>query len=62
MKRLKSKTYWFAIALAVLSTVQASWGILDDYLNPRVAGLAGVFVAILVAVLREVTTEPLSDK
>jgi len=62
MKYLKSKTLWFALLLAVLSTVQASWGVLDDYLSPKVAGLAGVVIAVLVAILRVLTTQPLEDK
>jgi hypothetical protein len=61
-KLLKSKTMLFSLALAVLGAVQASWGVLDDYLSPKAAGLAAVAVAILVAVLRVLTTEPLSDK
>ena len=62
MKALKSKTLWFSLVLAVLGTLQAEWGIVDDYLSPRAAGLGALAIAILVAVLRVLTTKPLEEK
>ena len=62
MKALKSKTLWFSLLLAVLGAVQAGWGVIDDYLNPRVAGVAAVAIAVLVAVLRVLTNKPLKAK
>jgi len=61
-KLLKSKTMIFSIALAALGAVQASLGVLDAFLSPKGAGLAAMIVAVLVAVLRVVTTKPLSEK
>lgn len=61
-KILKSKTMLCSLALAALGALQASWGILDDYLDPKTAGLAAVAIAVLMAVLRVLTTQPLSDK
>ena len=62
MNFLKSKTMMFSLLLAALGAVQASWGIVDDYLSPRASGVAAMAIAVLVALLRGVTTKPLDEK
>ena len=57
---LKSKTMIFAVLLAVLSASQAL--IVELPLNPLEQGVVGVVVAAGVAVLRILTSVPLSDK
>lgn len=57
---LKSKTLWFAILLAVLSVLQGYVGLLP--LTPTGQMFAGLGISVAVAVLRFVTTQPLSEK
>ena len=57
---LKSKTMIFAVLLAVLSASQAL--IVELPLNPFEQGVVGVVVAAGVAVLRILTSVPLTDK
>ena len=62
MNALKSKTMWFSLLLAVFGAVQVGWGLIDDFLSPRAAGFGAVIVAVIVAILRVLTTKPLEDK
>jgi uncharacterized membrane protein YgaE (UPF0421/DUF939 family) len=57
---LKSKTLWFAVAIAVLSVLQGF--IFQLPLSPIWQAIVGCVIAVLVAVLRFVTTQPLSEK
>lgn len=57
---LKSRTIWFSIALAVLSVVQGYLHVLP--LTPLSQMYTGIVVAIAVAVLRALTTQPLAEK
>ena len=57
---LKSRTMWFSVLLAVLSVVQGS--IAQLALDPQAQMLIGIVVAAAVAVLRVLTTQPLSEK
>lgn len=63
---LKSKTMLFAVLLAVLGVVEAQAqvlrGLLLPWLGDAWTGLALLVVAIVVAVLRIVTSVPLSEK
>jgi len=59
---LKSKTMWFALALAVFGAVEASLGLFADVLTPTTYGIATMVVGVVVGVLRIVTTTPLGDK
>ena len=56
----RSKTIWFSIALAVLSVLQGYLHLFN--LAPQDQALLGVVIAIIVAVLRVVTTMPLEQK
>ena len=57
---LKSKTVQFSIALAVLSILQGYIGLLP--VSPIGQAVVGCVVASCIAVLRAVTTMPLSSK
>jgi hypothetical protein len=57
---LKSKTVWYAIALALLSILQ---GNLEAFhLTPVVQMYVGMAVAAGIVVLRFVTTQPILEK
>lgn len=60
MNALKSKTIQFSLALAVLSVLQGYVGLLP--LGQTGQMIAGLVIAVAVAVLRVVTTAPLADK
>jgi len=57
---LKSRTVWFAIALAVLSVLQGF--VLQLPIPPWGHAVAGSVIAAAIVVLRAVTTQPLSQK
>ena len=57
---LKSKTLWFAIIIAVLSVLQGF--VFQLPLTPFWQAVVGVGIAVAVAVLRFLTTKPLSEK
>lgn len=59
---LKSKTMLFALALAILGVLQASMDVFTPYLTPQASGLLTVVLGLLVAILRVLTTAPLSEK
>lgn len=62
MNALKSKTIWFSILLAVLGVVEANVGVLQQYMTPQAFGIFSVVVGVIIAVLRVLTTLPLSEK
>lgn len=62
MNALKSKTIWFSILLAVLGVVEANVGVLQQYMTPQTFGIFSIVVGVIVAVLRVLTTVPLSEK
>mgnify|MGYP003336291049 FL=1 len=57
---LKSKTVWFSIILAVLSILQGYVGLLP--LSQVDQMFVGVAIAIIITVLRILTTQPISEK
>ena len=59
---LKSKTIWFAIALAVFGVVEMQLHAFASELPPWGFGLLSIFISAIVASLRVVTTLPLSEK
>lgn len=57
---IKSKTLAFSVLLAVLSILQGYIGLLPlDHTGQMYAGLV---ISVVVATLRVVTTQPLSEK
>ena len=59
---IKSKTMWFSLILAVLGVVQGMTEVFSPYMTPRTFGLFTFAVGAAVAILRVITTQPLSDK
>ena len=57
---LKSKTVWFAIAVAVLSVLQGFVFLLP--VTPVQQMLVGVAIAVAVTLLRIITTQPIAEK
>jgi hypothetical protein len=59
---LKSKTLWFALALAVFGVIEMQAKLFAQYMTPEAFGLFNIAVGLIVAVLRVLTTVPLSEK
>jgi hypothetical protein len=59
---LKSKTLMFAALLAAFGAAQSTLPAVRDFVSPDLYGYITLAVAVLVAVLRVVTTKPLSEK
>lgn len=59
---IKSKTIRFSILLAMLGVVEANVGVFQQYMTPQTFGAFSVAVGVIVAVLRVLTTAPLSEK
>lgn len=59
---LKSKTLWFALALAIFGVVEMNVKYFSNYLTPEIFGLFSILISVIVAVLRVLTTTPLSEK
>lgn len=57
---LKSRTVWFAIALAVLSILQGF--VVQLPIPPWGHAIVGSVIAAAIVVLRAITTQPLADK
>jgi len=62
MRMRKSKTMWFAFALAVLGAAMELFPYVQSLLEPKFYGAAFFTIGLIVAVLRFLTTQPLSDK
>jgi hypothetical protein len=58
----KSKTMWFALALVVLGFVAENFNYVQDIIDPKYYGISYMAIGIIVAVLRFITTQPLSEK
>ena len=59
---LKSKTMMFALALAVLGVIEIQAKLFAPYMSPEAFGDFNIVLGIIVAVLRVLTTVPLSEK
>lgn len=57
-----SKTMMFSLALAILGVLQTSMELFTPYITPQVSGLLTVLLGLLVAILRVLTTVPLTEK
>lgn len=58
----KSKTIWFALALAILGVIEIQAKLFAPYMSPEAFGIFNITLGIIVAVLRVLTTMPLSEK
>lgn len=60
MKRLsRSKTLWFSLALVVFGALMDNLTYLQTVVDPQYYGGIMIFVGVIVAVLRFVTSQPL---
>lgn len=60
LQLLKSRTVWFAILLAVLSILQSYVFLLP--ITPVQQMLVGIVIAVIVTILRIITTVPIGQK
>lgn len=58
----KSKTMIFSIILSIIGVIQTSTDFLSTILSPHAFGYMTLASGIVAAILRIVTTQPLSDK
>jgi hypothetical protein len=58
----KSKTLLFAFALAIFGVIELQIKLFATYMPPEVFGFFSITVGVVVAVLRVLTTIPLSEK
>ena len=61
-KRLKSKTYWAAIAGATLVVLEQNSGAFSAYLPESIRNLAVLMWPVLMVALREMTTTSVGEK
>lgn len=59
MKMRKSKTMWFAFALALLGALMELFPYLRDLIDPRYYSISFVVIGMVVAALRFITTQPI---
>ena len=64
--RYKSKTYQFSAALVAFGfaflTMPEFAALVTEFIPPQYAGFIPIFVGAIVAILREVTNEPIAGK
>lgn len=61
-KVAKSKTMWFAYLLAILGVVETQYKLIESFVPEEYRGLVFVVIASVVAALRIVTTQALTEK
>lgn len=59
---MKSRTLWFALALAVFGVIEMNVKVFSSYFTPELFGWFSIFISVIVAILRVITTTPLSEK
>lgn len=59
MRMRKSKTMWFAFALAVLGAAMELFPYIQSLLEPKFYGVTFFVIGLIVAVLRFITTQPI---
>lgn len=58
----KSKTMWFALLLVILGFVSDNFSYVQTIIDPKYYGISYIFIGMVVAVLRFITNQPLSEK
>lgn len=58
----KSKTILFALLLAVLGVLEINIKVFSQYMTPELFGWFSISISVIVAILRVLTTVPLSEK
>jgi hypothetical protein len=59
---MHSRTMWFSLALVILGVVYDNFSYVQNIIDPRLYGVLFIFIGIVVAVLRFVTTTSLDDR
>lgn len=59
MKAHKSKTMWFALLLVVFGAIEAGFPYLQSVIDPVYYGAILMFIGVIVAILRFLTTQPI---
>jgi len=59
---IKSRTMWFSFALVVFGALMDNLQYLQSVIDPKYYGGIMIFIGVIVAALRFVTTQPLEDK
>ena len=59
---LKSRTMLFVLALAVFGVIETQIHLFSQFMSPEAFGVFNILVAVVVAVLRIVTTMPIKDR
>ena len=59
---LRSRTMWFAYLLAALGALESNMHMFKDHMSPEAYGYVLTGIAMIVAVLRIVTTQPLKER
>jgi len=62
LQAAKSKTMWFSVMLAVLGVFEQNSGFIRDIVGEANFGMVMMGISAVTAVLRAVTTQPLSAK
>jgi hypothetical protein len=58
----KSKTMWFALILVILGFVADNFNYVQNVIDPQYYGISYIVIGVVVAILRFITTQPLSEK
>jgi len=59
---IKSRTMWFSLALVIFGALMDNFSYVQSLIDPRYYGFGYIAIGVIVAVLRFLTTQPLSDK
>ena len=59
---MHSRTMWFSFALVILGALYDNFSYIEHIIDPRLYGILLVFIGVIVAVLRFVTTQSLDDR
>jgi hypothetical protein len=53
---------WFSLALVIFGALMDNFSYVQSLIDPRYYGFGYIAIGVIVAVLRFLTTQPLSDK
>ena len=59
---MKSRTMWFSFLLVVLGALLDNFSYLQNVIDPKYYGVILVVIGVVVAILRFITTQPMSEK
>jgi hypothetical protein len=59
---MKSRTLWFSLLLVIVGAVSDSLPALQAFISPEVYAYSLMTIGVICAILRFVTTQPISEK